>query len=69
MDVFFKSSTPDEVAEAGEKFLLALYNAENYASLNKYRSIAYKLRVAKMKLSNQFKLDSLPPTSEAATLS
>ena len=46
--------------------MLALYNAENYASLNKYRSIAYKLRVAKMKLSNQFKLESLPITSEAA---
>ena len=66
MDVFYKFSSQDEVAEAGEKFLLALYNAESHGSLNKYRGVNYKRRVAKMKLSNQFKLETLPPTSEAA---
>ena len=59
MDVFYKFSSQDEVAEAGEKFLLALYNAESHGSLNKYRGVNYKRRVAKMKLSNQFKLDTL----------
>ena len=67
MNVFLKStSSYDEVAEAGEKFLLALYGAANFESLNKYRSVAYKRGVAKMKITNQFKLETLPPTSEAA---
>ena len=66
MAVFMKPSSKEEVAEAGEKFLLALYKAESYESLNKYRGVAYRKNVAKVKLNSQFKLESLPPTSEAA---
>ena len=62
MNIFLHQSTPDEVSDAGEKIILAMYKAENYGSLNSYPGPAYKRGVAKLKLSSQFKLQSLPPT-------
>ena len=67
MDVFsLHSSTHEDVANAGEKFLLKLYGAEQFATLNKYRHVAYKRSVAKTSTSSTFKMASLPPTSAAA---
>ena len=60
------ASTPDEVEKAGEGFILQLYGASKYASLNKYRHIAYKRHIGRSSLSSSFELASLPPTSAAA---
>ena len=59
------ASTPDEVEKAGEGFILQLYGASKYASLNKYRHIAYKRHIGRSSLSSSFELASLPPTSAA----
>ena len=67
MNVFAQtSSTHEDVATAGEQFLLKLYGAERFASLNKYRHVAYKRLVAKTSASGTFTLASLPPTTAAA---
>ena len=67
MDVFLKYSTPEEVAEAGEKIILSLYTAEKqFKTLDNYRGPAYKRAVKNVKVSSQFKLERLPPTTEAA---
>ncbi|KAG1715034.1 hypothetical protein GQR58_000608 [Nymphon striatum] len=59
-------STHDEVKRAGETFVLKLYGASNYESLDKYRHIAYKRAIGRCSLSSSFQLASLPPTSAAA---
>lgn len=51
---------------AGETFLLKLYGASNFQSLDKYRHIAYKRAIGHSSLSSSFQLASLPPTSAAA---
>ena len=67
MDVFKRdSSSHDEVARAGEMFILALYGAQKFTSLNQYRHFAYKRGVAKTSLSGTFQLASITPTSAAA---
>ena len=67
MDVFMRaSSSHDDVASAGERFMLALYGADKFASLNKYINVAYKRGVARTSLSSSFQLSSIPPTSAAA---
>ena len=41
MDMFVRaSSSHDDVISAGERFMLALYGADKFASLNKYRHVA-----------------------------
>ena len=43
MDMFVRaSSSHDDVTSAGERFMLALYGADKFATLNKYRHVAYK---------------------------
>lgn len=57
-------ATADEVANAGEKFLLALYGSKDKENidLDKYRYQCFVKSVTKSK----FNLASLPPTSAAA---
>ena len=58
-------STHDEVAAAGEKFILALYNApQTETDLNHYRYISFNKNV--LHSSHAVLLSGLPPTSEAA---
>ncbi|KAG1677542.1 hypothetical protein GQR58_013879 [Nymphon striatum] len=59
-------STHEEVKRARETFVLKLYGASNYESLDKYRHIAYKRAIGRSSLSSSFQLASLPPTSAAA---
>ena len=67
MNMFVQdSSSHDDIAHAGEMFFLALYDAQKFSTLNKYRPIAYKRGVAKTSLSGRFQLASIPPTSAAA---
>ena len=67
MDAFASTaSNHDDVATAGEQFLLKLYGAEQFATLDKYRHVAYKRSVARTSSSNSFTLASLPPTTAAA---
>ena len=67
LDIFMNDkSSHDEIKEAGEKFLLKLYGASSYSSLNEYRHVAYKRAIASSSLTSSFELASLPPTSAAA---
>ncbi|KAG1713938.1 Resact receptor [Nymphon striatum] len=59
-------STHDKVKRAGETFVLKLYGASSFESLDKYRHIAYKRAIARCSPSSSFQLASLPPTSAAA---
>ena len=61
-----KRSTQDEVQRAGEQFILKMYRANKFASLNEYRHIAYKRAIGRSTLSSSFDLATLPPTSAAA---
>ena len=63
-----KEASKDDVAKAGETFLLSLYGAERIETLDRYRLHAYKRTVAKMSLKSAFQLSSLSPTSDAACL-
>lgn len=60
------AASKDEVAKAGEVFLLSVYGADKTQTLDKYRFYAYKRTVAKMSLKSEFQLSTLPPTSDAA---
>ena len=51
---------------AGEEYLLTLYGAEKFETLNKYRHVAYKRGVAKKAVSGSFQLATLPPTCTSA---
>ena len=65
----FKSpdSTREEVAFAGEKFLLILYRASpRVKSLDEQRYILYNRSVSKASITSVFKLESLPPSTAAA---
>ncbi|KAG1656007.1 Bis(5'-adenosyl)-triphosphatase enpp4 [Nymphon striatum] len=59
-------STHDKVKRAGETFVLKLYGASSFESLDKYRHIAYKRAIGRCSPSSSFQLASLPPTSAAA---
>ncbi|KAG1653553.1 hypothetical protein GQR58_025494 [Nymphon striatum] len=59
-------STHDKVKRAGETFVLKLYGASNFESLDKYRHIAYKRAIGRCSPSSSFQLASLPPTGAAA---
>jgi len=67
LDTFMNDKTShDEVKEAGEKFLLKLYGAGSYSSLNEYRHAAYKRAITRSSLTSSFELAGLPPISVAA---
>lgn len=67
LDTFTRAeSTHEEVKKAGESFILKLYGASKFQSLDEYRHIAYKRATGRSSLSSSFQLESLPPTSGAA---
>ena len=47
-------------------FILKMYEAEQFQSLDKYDHIAYKRAICRTSLSSSFELASLPPTSSSA---
>ena len=60
-------STNEEIAHAGQKFLLRLYGASpRVKSLDEQRFIQYSRSVSKASISTVFKLEVLPPTTAAA---
>ena len=61
LDTFLQSKSTNE--EAGEAFILKLYDASSFKSLDDYRSIAYKKIIGGSSLTSTFQLESLPPTS------
>ena len=67
IDMFVRaSSSHDDVTSAGERFMLALYGVDKFATLNKYRHDAYKRGLASTSLSISFQLSRIRPTSAAA---
>ena len=56
----------DEVKRDGESFLLKLYGAKSFTSLDNYRHVAYQRAIGRTSLSSTFQPASLPPTSAAA---
>jgi hypothetical protein len=67
VDVFNKSdSSADEVASAGEAFLMAMYQPGYGTTLDEMRYNNYKRNVAKQPVYVMFDLAILPPTSCAA---
>ena len=58
-------NTHQQVQEAGESFLLKLYGASSYVSLDEFRYITYNNAISKMSLSSTFQLATVPPTSAA----
>ena len=54
------------VISAGEKFLLHLYGASDFTSLDTFRYYAYTRAIAKKSVKDSFNLATLPPTSAAA---
>ena len=59
-------STPEDIANVGERFFLKLYGAVRSTSLGKLRYILYTRSYRRSSLSSMFKLESLPPTASAA---
>jgi hypothetical protein len=59
-------SSKDDIACAGEQFLLKLYGAHTFTTLDKYRYRRYNQSVSRSSLSSCLKLESLPPTCAAA---
>ena len=59
-------NTHEEVQRSGEGFILQIYGASKYASLNGYRHIVYKRAIGRSSISSSCELASLPPTNVAA---
>ena len=59
-------NTKEEIASAGERFILQLYGVRKIQSLDRFGYIAYNHAIGKTSLSSSFKLESLSPTSAAA---
>ena len=55
-----------QIKSAGEHFLLRCYGCPTTSTLDKQRYLMYNRRISKMKLTSTFKLETLPPTSDAA---
>ena len=66
LDVFLKTNpNHDEVARAGEMFLIKLYGRKHTCkTLDKLRYVLYIQKMSKV--SRKFQLQNLPPTSDAA---
>lgn len=57
----------NDIASAGEQFMLKLYGAKTTESLDQYRYVMYLQKLSKKSLASaSFQLESLPPTSAAA---
>ena len=68
LDVFQQpNSNKDDIAQAGETFILKLYGATQSTTLDRYRYVRYMKQVSTKSLtSDGFRLELLPPTSAAA---
>lgn len=67
MQVFHSpTSSKEEIAAAGEEFILALYNGSKSKSLDEFRPLQYKRTVGRSRLDSSFDFRTLPPTSAAA---
>ena len=66
LDVFLKTNpNHDEVARAGEMFLIKLYGRKHTCkTLEKLRYVLFMHKMSKV--SSKFQLQNLPPTSDAA---
>lgn len=60
-------ATKDQIAVAGEAFIIALYGKSKNKTLDEYRYYMYHQYTAKKSLKANFDLASLPPTSAAAS--
>ena len=59
-------STPEDIANGGERFFIKLYGAIRSITLDKLRYILYTRSISRSSLSSGLKLESLPPTIAAA---
>lgn len=68
LDVFTnETSSKEQIASVGEKFILKLYGApKSVDKLDKQRYLSYNKSIRRSSLTTAFKLESLPPTSRAA---
>ena len=69
LDVFTnETSSKEQIASVGEKFILKLYGApKSVDKLDKQRYLSYNKSIRRSSLTTAFKLESLPPTSRAAS--
>ena len=58
--------THEKVKRAGEAFILNLYGASSFTSLNDYRHTAYKQIIGRSSNNSTFLLKSPPPTNAAS---
>ncbi|KAK4327140.1 hypothetical protein Pmani_002369 [Petrolisthes manimaculis] len=58
-------ASADDIAAAGEAFLLVLYGGKPDGSLDKQRYSTYTRTIGKQPVHAQFDLATLPPTSAA----
>ena len=56
----------EDIAKAGEEFLLALYGASAFQTLDDFRLNAFRKKNAKKSTNKVFQMASLPPTCAAA---
>ena len=62
-----ETSSKEQIATVGEKFILKLYGApKSVDKLNKQRYLSYNKSIRRSSLTTAFKLESLAPTSRAA---
>lgn len=67
MKVFYNpNASKKEIAQAGEEFILALYNGSKFKTLNEFRLSQYRKLVGKQKLDQKFDFRTLAPTSGTA---
>lgn len=67
MKVFYKpGASKEEISQAGEEFILALYNGSKFKTLNEFRVSQYRTLVGKQKLDQKFDFRILAPTSGTA---
>ena len=59
-------STQENIAKAGEEFLLALYGGSHFKSLDDFTLTKFKKKNFRNSLDSAFQMASLPPTSAAA---
>jgi hypothetical protein len=55
-------SNADDIASAGEAFLLLLYGAKDTDTLDSYRYFMYKKTIARQNIQSKFDMAELPPT-------
>ncbi|KAJ8885751.1 hypothetical protein PR048_011951 [Dryococelus australis] len=61
----YKSSSPQEFADAGEAFMCPIHGGKPSKNINKLRYLLYLRNIAKQKIDGTFRMPVLPPKSEA----